>query len=183
MHYHHRSNTKDKAIPFPPDTKAFLYYSIPSGKPRIAGELRLRVTSSNDVASFESGSDLLRLNGHPWTRPLYTIPKSHSPVYEKLREENFVSDDIDRVLSTSLSTKPKYPIIFSIRSQVLYTLYDSFIVDFSTTNAVLFVVTEQGLQRMELNWLFSDGRGIRTGFRPYTGANTNHLLSILLYLY
>ena len=44
---------------YPPDTKAFLYYSMSPEKPRIAGELRLRVTSSDDVASFESGSDLL----------------------------------------------------------------------------------------------------------------------------
>ena len=79
-------NLKGEKIPYPPDTKAFLYYSIPSGKPRIAGELRLRVASSDDHASFESGLDLLRNNGHPWTRPLYTIPRTHSPVYEKLRE-------------------------------------------------------------------------------------------------
>ena len=55
---------------YPPDTKAFLYYSIPPGKPRIAGELRLRFASSDDHASFENGSDLLRKNGHPWTRSL-----------------------------------------------------------------------------------------------------------------
>ena len=167
--------------PFPQDTEAFLYYSIPPGKPRIAGELRLRVTSSNDVASFNSGSDLLRLNGHPWKRPLYSIAKSHPPVYEKLREENFVSDDIDRVLSTSLSIKQKNPIIPSISSQVLYSLHDSFIVDFNCTKSDLFVVTEQGLQRMELGKLFSDSRGFIPGIGPYTGANTNHLLSILIY--
>ena len=58
---------------YPPDTKAFLYYSIPPGKPRIAGELRLRFASSDDHASFENGSDLLRKNGHPWTRSLYSL--------------------------------------------------------------------------------------------------------------
>ena len=29
-------------VPYPQDTKAFLYYSISPGKPRIAGELRLK---------------------------------------------------------------------------------------------------------------------------------------------
>jgi hypothetical protein len=41
---------------FPPDTKAFLYYFTSPEKPRIAGELRLRVASSDDPASFKSGS-------------------------------------------------------------------------------------------------------------------------------
>ena len=29
--------------PYPPDTKGFLYYSMSPGRPRIAGEVRLRV--------------------------------------------------------------------------------------------------------------------------------------------
>ena len=166
-----------KHRPFPPDTEAFLYYSIPPGKPRIAGELRLRVASSNDVASFKSGSDLLRPNGHPWTRPLYSIPKIHSHLYEKLREENLVSDDLDRVLSTSLSINPNP----AHRSHILYTLNDIFIVNFSITTTTLFVVTEKSVQKMELYRIFSDGRGIPTGIRPYSGIYTNHLLSILLF--
>ena len=44
--------------PYPTDTKAFLYYSTSREKPRIAGELRLRVISSDDAASFE------------WVKPL-----------------------------------------------------------------------------------------------------------------
>ena len=47
---------------FPSGTKAFLYYSMSPEKSRIDGELRLRVTSSDGPASFESGSDLLRPN-------------------------------------------------------------------------------------------------------------------------
>ena len=62
-------------MPFPPDTKAFLYYSTPPGKPRIAGELRFRVTSSDDPASFESVSDLMKKNGETWSRPLFVLPK------------------------------------------------------------------------------------------------------------
>ena len=53
-------------LPYPPNTKAFLYYSISPEKPRITGELRLRVTSSDDAASFESRSDHVRVDGrHP----------------------------------------------------------------------------------------------------------------------
>ena len=56
--------------PYPPNTKAFLYYSMSPEKTRIAGKLRLRVISSDGPASFESGSDLLLTNSLPWMRPL-----------------------------------------------------------------------------------------------------------------
>ena len=55
-----------KVTLYPPDTKAFLYYSMSPEKPRIAGELRLRVTSGNDPSFFESGSDLLQPDGVIW---------------------------------------------------------------------------------------------------------------------
>ena len=164
MHYHRRSYTKE-GIPFPPDTKAFLYYSIPSGKPRIAGELRLRVASSDDHASFESGSDLLGKDGHPWTRPLYYIPQVYSPLYEKLREENFVSDDLDRVLSPFLTVHPS-----NYHRPHLYTLNDPFIVDFNITRLSLFIITEQGMQILPFQGVFYESRNDFIHRRPYTGA-------------
>ena len=96
------------SIPYPPDTKAFLYYSTLPGKPRIAGELRFRVTSSDDPASFESGSDLVDKNGQTWSRPLFVLPKYYIPLYEKLREELFVPDDLNTALSTFSDRFPHY---------------------------------------------------------------------------
>ena len=71
----------------------FLYYSTSPGNPRIAGELHLRVASRDDLASFDSGSDLLLTNGHRWTRPLYALLNFHLPLYQKLREERIIPDD------------------------------------------------------------------------------------------
>jgi hypothetical protein len=88
---------------YPPDTKSFLYYFMPPDKPCIAAELRLRVTSSKDPASFESGSDLLKSNGQPWSRPLWILPRYYNRLYEKLREDRLVPDDLDAVLSTFTS--------------------------------------------------------------------------------
>ena len=48
---------------FLPDSKAFLYYFTSPEKLHIAREPRLRVVSSDDSTSFESGSDLLKPNG------------------------------------------------------------------------------------------------------------------------
>jgi hypothetical protein len=145
------------------------------GKPRIGGELRLRLTSSDHPASFESGSDLLRADGQPWSRPLYALPKCYPPLYEKLREEQFVPDDLDAALSTMPSRQLRYR-----TSQLLYTLNDTFIVDFSNFALKLFVVTEQGLETLPLYDIFVDWRRLLKS-TPYTGAYTNHHLSILLY--
>ena len=160
---------------YPPDTKAFLYYFTSPEKPRIAGELRLRVTSSDDPASFESGSDLLRANGQLWSRPLHSLPKYYPLLYEKLREELLVPDDLDTMLISTFSQKST-----NSRSQLLYTLNDTFFIDFSTKDLFLFVVTEQGVGSLTFFRPFRDNRD-RRNVSPYTGAYTNCLPSLLLY--
>jgi hypothetical protein len=149
---------------YPPDTKSFLYYFTLPEKPRIAAELRLRVTSSGDPTSFESGSDLLKLNGQPWSRPLFVLSKYYKPLYEKLREDRLVPDDLDAILSTLTSGPLRYK-----RSRLLYTLNDTFIVDFSCFNHHFHVITEQGMELLRVYTPFLESRG---GFRslPYTGA-------------
>jgi hypothetical protein len=162
---------------YPWGTKAFLYYSIAPEKPRIAGELRLRVVSSDDPASFESGSDLLLTNGRPWMRPLYGLSKYHLPLYEKLREDQIIPDDLDSVLSKLPSGSLK-----NRRSQLLYTLNDTFILDFSSAS-YFFVITEQGVEQLPLKSIFWDSRTPHnhTPIKPYTGAYTNLHFSILIY--
>ena len=156
--------------PYPPDTMAFLYYSTSPKRPPIAGELRLRVTSSDDHASFESGFDLLTLNGQqPWSRSLYHVSKFFLPLYEKLREDGLVSDDLDAFLST---LPPKLP-----RCQLLYTLNDTFVIDFSFTKQTLFAITEHGITPLSFNGPWVEWRPDSRA--PYTGIYTNHTISRL----
>ena len=157
-------------LPYPPGTNAFLYYSIAPEKPRIAGELRLRVVSRNHHASFESGSDLLLANGRVWSRPLYGLSRYRNPLYEKLREERFIPDDLHAALSNLPLESPRYR-----RSQVLYKLNDTFVVDFSRkTRLPFFVITEQGVEKPEFHRkMFIDQSEI-WGSTPYSGAYTNH---------
>jgi hypothetical protein len=136
-------------------------------KSRIAGELRLRVTSSDDAASFESGSDLLQPDGRLWSRPLYALFKFLSPLYEKLREDRLIPDDLDTALAALPSRTPKYH-----RSHILYTLNDTFTVDFSSTT-IFCAITEQGVQRLPFDNVFIDSRA-SSRVKPYTGAYTSH---------
>ena len=169
--FHNRSNPVRSSLiryckrnrhqyPYPPDTTAFLYYFTPPEKPRIAGELRLRVASNDDLASFESGSDLLKINGQPWSHPLLRVSKYHIPLYEKLREDGLVPDDLDAVLSTFPPAARK--------CQHLYTLNDTFIVDFSMKELYFVVITEHGVETIKLSRKFVGER--RTLRSPYTGA-------------
>jgi hypothetical protein len=150
-------------LPYP-DTKFFLYLFTPPGKPRIAAELRLRIISGGDPTSFESGSDLLKLNGQPWSRPLCILSRCYKPLYERLREDRLVPDDLDAILSTFTSKVSSYN-----RSQLLYTLNDTFIVDFSCAQQYFFVITEQGMKSIRFDTPFFERRGgLKTS--PYTGA-------------
>ena len=164
-----------KRFSCPPDTKAFLYYFTPPDKPRIAGEVRLRVTPKDDPASFESGFDLLKTDGRPWMRPLCLLSKNCIPLYEKLREDQLVPNDLDAVLSTLPSTYLQYS-----PGQLLYTLNDTFIVDFSKLSWIFTVVTEQGMKKLPFGKPFSSSKFRGKPIPPYTGAYTNHHLSILL---
>ncbi|PIL27880.1 hypothetical protein GSI_10002 [Ganoderma sinense ZZ0214-1] len=58
---------------FPNGTHGFIYYHVPPYSSPLAGELRFRITSSCDPASFASGSDLLTERSMPWRYPLYKI--------------------------------------------------------------------------------------------------------------
>ena len=151
--------------PFPSDTKAFLYYFTPPDKPRIAGELRLRVASSDQPESFKSGSDLLGLDGQPWSLSVYAVSKQYSSLYEKLRDEGLVPDDLDAVLST-FPSNPKY----RHHNRPLHTLNDTFVVDFSRHLRTLSIVTEQGMEKLQSFLLFTESRSKHT---PYTGEFLN----------
>jgi len=144
---------------YPPDTTAFLYYITPRGKPRIGGELRLRVASSDDYASFESGDDL-KSNGQPWSRSLYRLSKYYIPLYEKLREDGLVPDDLHAILSS-------FPTIVH-RGQLLYTLNDTFIVDFSSQGLSFNVITDKGTENGRFHRPFIEKRP--RCLTPYTGS-------------
>ena len=166
LHYDlHISSGSRKHLQYPPDIKAFLYYFSSPEKPRIAGELRLRIAASDDPASFKSGYDLSLKNGQPWSRPLYALSKFYDLLYDLLREDKLVPDDLDANLSNLPAISPRYR-----RRQLLYSLNDTFIVDFSINKLNLFVITEQGIKPVR----FIDDRPAPS---PFTGAYVQTTIS------
>ena len=72
----------------------------------------------------------------------------HVPLYEKLRENGLVSDDLDAVLST-------LPRILR-KCQELYTLNDTFVVDFSSQDLYITVITEEKIETLRVRVLRRD---------------------------
>jgi len=79
-------------------------------------------------------------------------------------------------LDTILSTFPPKNVIYS-RSQLLYTLNDTFIIDFNKAGQYFSVITEKGVETLAFRSQFLDHRESREG-APYTGAyNTLFIIS------
>ncbi|KAJ7631969.1 hypothetical protein DFH06DRAFT_1223346 [Mycena polygramma] len=68
-------------IPFPPDSRGFLYYRSPPHQSPLAGGIRFRVAEQPDKAGFLAGHDLMMAHGLPW----------HIPVWELLERRQFAS--------------------------------------------------------------------------------------------
>ena len=110
----------------------------------------------------------MRPDGQIWSRSLFHLSKFYHRLYEKLREDQLILDDLDKVLAAFPSKKHLYS-----RSQLLYTLYDTFIVDFGK-QWIPYVITEQGsMQRISFMLLFTDCRD-NCKDEPYTGAYTSY---------
>ena len=124
-------------LSFPLDMKAFLYYYMSLEKPPIVGELHFQVASSDDHASFESGLNLLRPSGQIWSR---SLQKRYPLLYEKLREDQLVPDNLDTVLLALPSKNVSHR-----QSRILYTINDTFTVNFSSTE-LYFFITCQGVE-------------------------------------
>lgn len=54
------------AVPFPPHTPGFFYWTCAPGVPRLRAEIRFRITSQRSARWFAFGRDLLDMYGLPW---------------------------------------------------------------------------------------------------------------------
>jgi hypothetical protein len=80
---------------------------------------------------------------------------------------------------TFLSTVPPKLLIRS-KTQLLSTLNDPFIVDFSIRYVSLFAFTQQGIETLPFIGPFIEERHGPTRISPYTGTYTNHHLRVLI---
>ncbi|PBK60987.1 hypothetical protein ARMSODRAFT_1026066 [Armillaria solidipes] len=105
-------------IAYPNKTAGFYYYWTHPDLPATAGQLRFRITPTNDPSLFESGSDLLKPNGIPWlvsVGKLLNLP--NTSYLHKLLKDGLVSKDM--ISSKYLRTYQK----LQLRSSALLESY------------------------------------------------------------
>lgn len=151
-------------IPFPKNTRGFLYYQRPKpGYPDFSGTLRFRVVSGPDSNSFEEGVDLKLPSGAIWEIHLSTIIRNvrHHGFITKLLEEGLVST------STLEKLQALSPAILRSSSQILYKLDDPFVAKLHAVESLV-IMSQNGAESGQIMPMFLDSRSaIHT--HPYKG--------------
>ncbi|CAA7262207.1 unnamed protein product [Cyclocybe aegerita] len=145
-------------IPWPNNSRGFLYYFSPPDRPRIAGELRFRLTESDDPSTFGSGKDIrVSSTNEPWRRPLYSLAQNpHAqtrPLYDQLVEQELVPS----ALAAALDKLPKLSLMYT-RCRILHTLDDPFPLDLAANWQSMVAISEEGVGQISLLKQFRDHR-------------------------
>ncbi|TFK45340.1 hypothetical protein OE88DRAFT_1222537 [Heliocybe sulcata] len=62
-------------IPYPPESRGFFYWHLDQDAPPVTGQVRFRITTSSDPATFPSGRDLRLPDGDIWNISLLRIAR------------------------------------------------------------------------------------------------------------
>ena len=141
---------------FPPNTAGFLYYHRPPFCPPLAGEIRFRITSSSDPASFAVGSDLFTPLGLPWKIPLLymTISKLYATLRALLIQDGLVAPQLMETATAVAKTLKgtdhprRCDHVGGNRSSIIGSLRQAFIFRFGRSNGIhLFVGKDSALRK------------------------------------
>ncbi|KDQ57788.1 hypothetical protein JAAARDRAFT_275537 [Jaapia argillacea MUCL 33604] len=152
-----------RLVPFPCNTRGFLYFKRERLVPTLASAVRFRVTNSADPRRFDQGQDLLSPNGIPWQIPASVVlaSQTYKLFATCLVREGHVSADLKDVL--------RLPRGLRKTSTVLHSLHQEFRLDFSHHGMHLWVaIDDKGMHPVYLRGFAEDRRrGVPN--RPYTG--------------
>ncbi|KAI0064514.1 hypothetical protein BV25DRAFT_1822876 [Artomyces pyxidatus] len=144
--------SSEKRDPFPGGTRGFFYYHPPTPPDTILGEVRFRVTASDDPASFSTGSDLIGPGARPWRVPpsvMSPTVRSGAAFGQLLLAEKLVTQ-------AQLDLWTQLPRENSDTVPLLTHFGQPFFVDFSRPHVYNWVVTAHGVRKcVFFNRLFS----------------------------
>lgn len=132
-------------LPFPPDTRGFLYYHIPPKAPPFAGEIRFRRAS--DPYGFHNGEDLLSSDKTPWSISLFALANrsAHVALRKQLLTDNLVSPTtLDEWAEDKLPLLQKVSPVGRDRT-VLYYLRQPFFLRFTCHYISFYTVTREDI--------------------------------------
>lgn len=164
---------KGHVIPFPDDTSGFFYYHKPATASAIAGQIRFRVTSTPDPASWTSGHDLQNPRGLTWEIPLAKITDNYPrliAIRTLLLHDGLVSPETVNRCELIADWRRKLG-----SNMLLSHLGESFLVRFSAQDRGRFAVIGRDDQKfVKMRSLFRDMRYPRLDV--YTGKLKHYLV-------
>lgn len=136
--------------PFPVDTKGVFYYFRDESMPPISGSLRFRVCE--DLATFETGHDLLTEMNEPWAVPLIRIVrhKVWSYTLEYLIRDGQVEERLVRAIQRLQMPWQ------TLRNRPLFTPTQPFAFNLKHRFLALSLITTSSMSRVEFQHLFYD---------------------------
>lgn len=123
-----------------PKSPAFLYYHLPPGLPEMAGEVRIRLVSSPNPSSFDSGTDLIQREGM-WSLPLIALASnpSYTGLVDLLLRDGLVTP---ATLSACKRICDQHPKLFAhyLSRIILHNITQPFFLNLTKTVFWVFVV-------------------------------------------
>ncbi|KAK0216548.1 hypothetical protein EDD85DRAFT_435829 [Armillaria nabsnona] len=128
---------------YPNQTTGFYYYWTHPDLPPTAGQLRFRLTPSNDPSLFKSGSDLLKPNGLPWTVSVARLFGLQKAYYAHiLLEDGLVTKDLISSEYFRLHRQHR----LQLQSVLLQSFEEVFPLDLPCRSQALNMVTPRGVE-------------------------------------
>ncbi|TFK46207.1 hypothetical protein OE88DRAFT_1739662 [Heliocybe sulcata] len=144
-------------VPIPSGSQGFLYWHLDPDAPPVSGQVRFRVTTSSDPATFPNGRDLQLPDGRTWNISLFEIARrsTYSGLRAHLISEKLVTA---KVVYTALSiSAPHGARTFhpGTGSLLIWKFGQSFLVDLQSFSPVLWIIGSSAAERLRLARLFS----------------------------
>ncbi|KAK0432144.1 hypothetical protein EV421DRAFT_1850796 [Armillaria borealis] len=157
-------------VSFPDKTTGFLYYWTHSDLPATAGQVRFRLTSTNDPSPFESGSDLHKPDGTPWAIPLGRLLRVHGSGSGYV--QMLLDDGLDLISSKYFRLYEKLRL--RANSVLIESPDDVFPVSFPRSTLSIYAASSdaatQGILRLEDQPWVEDPKLAEPGKRVYAHA-------------
>lgn len=150
-----------KGIPFPPNTRGFLYYHSPPGAP-FAGQIRFRLVEDGDPSKFAQSSDLMGPLGVPWHIHVTWLgsKSTYKSICTQLLSENLATWSILNKYKNENPPRARTPVVHSVGQP--------FSMSFSSDQH-LRVSKKQNMGVVTLRNLFTDYRDSNSHLLPYRG--------------
>ncbi|TFK52878.1 hypothetical protein OE88DRAFT_1792132 [Heliocybe sulcata] len=142
---------------FPSDTQGFLYFHLDADAPALAGQVRFRITTSSDPATFTEGRDLQLPDGRPWNISLFQVARRsiYAAYRAQLLSDKLVTEELlvaALSVSASSGTRTVHP---NFKSSFTWKFGQTFPVELESSSISVWSLGNSEGQRLYLRYPFS----------------------------